>query len=74
MTSAKFPRIINDPRGPERILPTLTAQDLAGLLDALYRDLDTPSPELGTETWYELAVEEAVRRQALSGYTDQDAV
>ena len=74
MTSAKLPRIINDPRGPERILPTLTAPELAGLLDALYRHLDTPSPELGAETWYELAVEEAVRRQSLSGRTDQDAV
>ncbi len=64
MTSPQLPRLINDPRGPEKVLPTLTAEELRKLIDALYRNLDTPSPVLGAETWYELAVEEDLRRSS----------
>lgn len=55
---------MNDPRGPEETIRTLGTQELSSLTDALYRSLDTPSPEPGTETWYFLAVEEAIRRSA----------
>jgi hypothetical protein len=55
-------RVILDPRGPEEVLPSLAAEELADLLDALYQNLDTPAPEFGAETWYELAVEESARR------------
>ncbi len=62
MTPLQLSRLINDPRGPGIVLPTLTAQMLSELIDALYRNLDTPSPALEAETWYELAVEEDLRR------------
>jgi hypothetical protein len=46
------------------LLPTLTAQELGNLINALYRNLDTPSPSpaLEAETWYKLAVEEDLHR------------
>lgn len=62
MKSPKLIQYLNDPRGPEEVLPAMTAEELAHLLDALYQDLDTPEPEFGAEAWYEMAVEEANRR------------
>ncbi len=62
MNHAHLSRVIHDPRGPEEVLPSLAADELANLLDALYQNLDTPAPEFGAETWYELAVEESARR------------
>jgi hypothetical protein len=62
MTPLQLSHLINDPRGPEMVLPSLTAQELSNLIDALYRNLDTPAPVLEAETWYELAVEEDLRR------------
>ena len=62
MTPLQLSHLINDPRGPEMVLPTLTAQELSKLINALYQNLDTPSPVLEAETWYELAVEEDLRR------------
>ena len=62
MNSSKLNRYLNDPRGPEEVLPSLTAEELANLLDALYQNLDTPEPEFGAEAWYEMAVEESCRR------------
>ncbi|TLM87965.1 hypothetical protein [Pseudarthrobacter sp. NamE5] len=66
MNSSKLNHYLNDPRGPEEVLPILTAEDLANLLDALYRNLDTPEPEFGAQAWYEMAVEESCRRSAAS--------
>lgn len=51
-------RCLNDPRGPEEVLPAMSPQDLARLLDALFQNLDTPEPEFGAQTWYEMALEE----------------
>jgi hypothetical protein len=62
MTPLQLAHLINDPREPQMVLPALTAQELSNLIDALYRSLDTPSPVLEAETWYELAVEEDLRR------------
>jgi hypothetical protein len=62
MKSSHLSHIISDPRGPEEVLPTLPAEELANLLDALYQNLDTPTPEFGAQVWYELAVEESARR------------
>jgi hypothetical protein len=64
MNHSKLSQVINDPRGPEEVLPTLEAEELANLLDALYQNLDTPAPDLGAQVWYELAVEESARRTA----------
>jgi hypothetical protein len=62
LNSSQLSKFINDPRGPEEVLPTLPAEELASLLDALYQNLDTPEPEFGAQVWYELGVEEAARR------------
>jgi hypothetical protein len=36
---------MNDPRGPGVITSRLSNEELAGLLEALYRNLDTLSPK-----------------------------
>jgi hypothetical protein len=67
MNSSQLSQFINDPRGPEEVLPTLPAEELANLLDALYQNLDTPTPDFGAQVWYELAVEERARRSVSPG-------
>lgn len=62
--TTRISQVMSDPRDPEEILRALSAQELRSLTDALYRTLDTPSPAPGIETWYELAVEEDIRRFA----------
>jgi hypothetical protein len=64
MTQPNLSQFLNDPRGPEEVLPLLAAEELANLLDALYQNLDTAAPEFGAQFWYELAVEESARRTA----------
>jgi hypothetical protein len=64
VNATQVARIINDPRGPEEVIPNLSPADLARLVDAPYRNLDTPSPELGADLWYQLCVEESDRRAA----------
>ena len=67
MNSSRLNRYLNDARGPEEVLPSLTAEELANLLDTLYQNLDTPEPEFGAEAWYEMAVEESCRRAGSPG-------
>jgi hypothetical protein len=55
-------RIISDPRGPDAVTSSLSNEELAQVLDALYRSLDTPAPEPGTVYWYEACLEESLRR------------
>ena len=62
MTDKQLFRIVSDPGGPEAITSSLSDEELARLLDALYRNLDTPSPEPGAIFWYEIGVEESLRR------------
>ncbi|MBX7443961.1 MULTISPECIES: hypothetical protein [unclassified Arthrobacter] len=62
MNGSKLSQYLTDPRGPEEVLPTLSAGELAELLDALYQNLDTPEPEFGADVWYEMGVEESNRR------------
>ncbi|WP_258061803.1 hypothetical protein [Arthrobacter sp. ZGTC412] len=62
MTDAQLLRILNDPRGPEAITSGMLDGELAGLLDALYRNLDTPAPDPSAIFWYEIGVEESRRR------------
>jgi len=62
MNQTDLYRLIHDPRGPEKILPSLAAEDLANLLDTLFQNLDTPAPVFGAQVWYELGVEESARR------------
>lgn len=67
MNSSKLNHYLNDPRGPEEVLPSLGTEVLANLLDALYQNLDTPEPEFGAQAWYEMAVEESCRRSVSPG-------
>ncbi len=62
MNHSKLLHYLTDPRGPEEVLPALTAGELVELLDALYQNLDTPEPEFGAQVWYEMGVEETCRR------------
>ncbi|MFP5368076.1 hypothetical protein D7Z96_17590 [Pseudarthrobacter phenanthrenivorans] len=62
MNSSKLNHYLNDPRGPEEVLPALSGEELTKLLDALYQNLDTPEPEFGAQAWYEMAAEESCRR------------
>ena len=62
MNHSKLLHYMTDPRGPEEVLPALTADELVELLDALYQNLDTPEPEFGAQAWYEMGVEETYRR------------
>lgn len=62
MNQSDLSRLIHDPLGPEKILPSLAAEDLANLLDTLFQNLDTPTPVFGAQVWYELGVEESARR------------
>ena len=64
MNHSRLSEFLNDPRGPEMVLPSLPAEDLTKLLDALYQNLDTPMPVFGAQIWYDLAVEESARRTA----------
>ena len=44
------------------MISSLSNEGLAWLLDALYRNLDTPVPEIGAVFWYEACLEESLRR------------
>lgn len=61
-SDAQLRRIISDPRGPDAVASSLSNEELAQVLDALYRSLDTPVPELGIVYWYEACLEESLRR------------
>ncbi|WP_285250154.1 hypothetical protein [Pseudarthrobacter sp. fls2-241-R2A-168] len=67
MNTSRLLHYINDLRGPEEVLPTLSGEELANLLDALFQNLDTPEPEFGAQAWYEMAVEESLRRSTSAG-------
>ena len=55
-------RMIGDPRGPEVTTAMLSDDELAKLLDALYRHLDADEPAPSAVFWYEAALEESLRR------------
>lgn len=59
---AQLFRILSDPRVPAAITSGMSDDESAGLLDALYRNLATPAPEPSAIFWYEIAVEDSVRR------------
>ena len=61
-TESQLRRIISDPKGPDGVTSSLSNEELAQVLDALYRRLDTPAPELGSLYWYEACFEESLRR------------
>jgi hypothetical protein len=62
MTGPELLMILSDPRGPEMTVSSLSDIELTRLLDALYQNLDTSKPEPSTILWYEIGVEESLRR------------
>ena len=44
------------------MISSLSNKELAQVLDAVYRNLDTPVPELGAVFWYETCLEVSLRR------------
>ena len=52
--------------GPEGVIPGLSGEELAAVLDALYGNPDTPEPHLGAELWYEACHEESTRREPVA--------
>jgi hypothetical protein len=62
MTEAQLLGVISDPKGRDLVISGLSDEVLALLLDALYRNLDTPCPEPSAIFWYETGVEESLRR------------
>ena len=62
MTERELVTLLKDPRGPEVILSILPKEELTSLLDALFRNLDTPMPEPDAVFWYRMGVEESRRR------------
>ncbi|WP_245531463.1 hypothetical protein [Arthrobacter globiformis] len=61
-TNTQLLRIMGDSRGPAVVAAGLSDQELARLLDGLYRNLDTRAPEPDAILWYEICVEESRRR------------
>jgi hypothetical protein len=47
---------------PEATLTAASTGELGIIVDALYRNLDTPKPVFGAQDWYDLATEELARR------------
>lgn len=47
---------------PEATLTAASTDELGIIVDALYRNLDTPKPVFGAQDWYDLATEELARR------------
>lgn len=62
MTNDQLLRVLSDVRGPEVVIAGMSDEELAGLLDALYRNLDTFAPEPSAIFWYETGAEESRRR------------
>ncbi|MFF1254467.1 hypothetical protein ACFVYC_18505 [Pseudarthrobacter sp. NPDC058329] len=62
MPEPELVTILSDPRGPEETMSSLSDVDLARLLDALYAHLDTFRPEPSAIVWYEIGVQESLRR------------
>ncbi|MEN8583391.1 hypothetical protein B1A87_016370 [Arthrobacter sp. KBS0703] len=56
---AHFMKLSED---PEATLTAASTDDLGIIVDALYRNLDTPKPVFGAQDWYDLATEELARR------------
>jgi hypothetical protein len=56
---AHFMKLSED---PEATLTAASTDDLGIIVDALYRNLDTPKQVFGAQDWYDLATEELARR------------
>ena len=64
MNRSQLAHFMNHSTDPETTLMAATTDELGLLVDALYRNLDTPTPVYGAQDWYDLATEELARRSA----------
>ena len=64
MNRSQLAHFMNHSGDPEETLSAASTEELCIIVDALYRNLDTPKPVLGAQDWYDLAVEELGRRSA----------
>lgn len=62
MTDQRLFGMLWDLSGPEAVTASVSDEELAHLLDALYQNLDTPTPDPRAILWYEIGVEESYRR------------
>ncbi|MCQ6269404.1 hypothetical protein M8J71_02700 [Pseudarthrobacter sp. R1] len=61
------------PEGAGRVTSSLSDEELAQLLDSLYRNLDTPAPDPRAILWYEIGVEESHRRRSSGNKPNEQA-
>jgi hypothetical protein len=62
MNRSQLSHFMRHSTDPETTLTAATTDELGMLVDALYRNLDTPTPVYGAQDWYDLATEELARR------------
>ncbi|MBT2556111.1 hypothetical protein [Arthrobacter sp. ISL-5] len=64
MNRSQLARFLKLSADPEATLTAASTDELGIIVDALYRNLDTPKPVFGAQDWYDLATEELARRTA----------
>jgi hypothetical protein len=62
MNRSQLAHFMKQSGDPEETLTAATTDELGAIVDALYRNLDTPKPVFGAQDWYDLATEELARR------------
>jgi hypothetical protein len=62
MNRSQLAQFMKHSGDPEVALTAASTEELGIIVDALYRNLDTPKPVLGAQDWYDLASEELARR------------
>lgn len=64
MNRSQLAHFMKHSTDPETTLAAASTEELSIIVDALYRNLDTPTPVFGAQDWYDLATEELERRSA----------
>lgn len=62
MNRSQLAHFMKHTTDPETTLSAASTDELGIIVDALYRNLDTPTPVFGAQDWYDLATEELARR------------
>jgi hypothetical protein len=70
MNRSQLAHFMKHSTDPETTLGAASTDELGIIVDALYRNLDTPTPVFGAQDWYDLATEELEKR---SGQASPDA-
>jgi hypothetical protein len=62
MNRSQLAHFMKHSTDPETTITAASTEELSIIVDALYRNLDTPTPVFGAQDWYDLATEELARR------------